>query len=222
MNIKREENVMGGIDAGMSRYLHSYEAYCVPKGTKVRDAAGEEMVLSEKEDVLVLTEKSGKQLVKDRREHSGMLILKAEVAAQRTQDAANEKNAEDMAKIMAVFRALSKGDIVPASDERRLQEYSADLYQAAKMAQSMAQINERKKQSSQWDEEEEKAHDAKMEKLRAESKEATSNIAEGSQKFSDAQKKRIVAIDSSDVDFSSMQVMSLGSGVTGMNIDLSI
>lgn len=203
-------------------YIHTYEAYRVPKGTKVKDAAGQEVVLSNEEDVLVLTEKAGKQLVKDRREHNGMLQQKAEVAAQRTQDAASEKMAKDQAKIMAVFRAMAKGDIVPAADEKKLLEYSSKLYQAAKMAQSMAQTVERKKQASQWDEKEEKAYNEKMKELRNESEEATSAMIEGSQKFSSVQKKHIVEIASDSIDFSSMKVMSLGSSVTGAYIDLSV
>lgn len=199
-----------------------YEAYRVPKGTKVKDASGEEVVLSNEEDVLVLTEKASKQLVKDRKEHNTMLQLNAQMAAQRTQQAASEKVAEDMTKVMAVFRAMSRGDIVPASDERKLQEYDKDLYQAAKMAQAMAQQAERRKQKSQWDEEEEKAHKAKMKELNDASNEAALAVGKGSQEFSSAQKEHIVEIDASGVDFSSMEVMQLGSGVTGANIDLSI
>lgn len=217
---------MSKIDSNMSGYLHTYEAYRIPKGTKVQDAAGKEVVLSEEEDVLVLTEKAGKQLIKDRKEHNGMLQQKAELAAQRTQDAANEKIAKDNAKVMAVYRAMVKGDVVPASDERKLQEYDKDLYQAAKMAQSMAQLRdkqaERRKHASQWDEKEERAHKEKMKELGDASKEAVLAIGEGSRKFSSAQKERIVEIDSSGIDFSSMQVMSLGSGVTGAHIDFSI
>ncbi|MCR5234797.1 MAG: hypothetical protein K6E53_12975 [Lachnospiraceae bacterium] len=82
---------MSKIDSNMSGYLHTYEAYRVPKGTKVQDATGKEVVLSNEEDVLVLTEKASKQLAKDRGEHTGMLQQKAEMAAQKTQDAANEK-----------------------------------------------------------------------------------------------------------------------------------
>lgn len=213
---------MRGIDSGMSGYLHSYEAYRVPKGTTVKDAAGEETVLSKDEDVLVLTEKASRQLVKDRKEHNCMLQLKAETAAQRTQQEAMEKNTQDMAKIMAVYRTMAKGDIVPASDEKKLQEYDPDLYQMAKTAQTMALHAKRKKHKSQWDEEEEKAHREKMDKLRAASDEANLAVAEGSREFSAAQKKRIVEIASDGVDFSSLEVMNLGSGVTGTNIDLSM
>lgn len=212
---------MSKIDSNMSGYLHTYEAYRIPKGTKVQDATGKEIALSNEEDVLVLTEKAGKQLVKDRREHNGMLQKMAEMAAQKTQDAAREKIAKDQAKVMAVYRAMAKGDIVPAGDERKLQEYSSDLYQAAKMAQSMAQQAERRKQASQWDEKEEEAHKAKMKELGDASNEAALAVAEGSQEFSSAQKENIIEIDSTGVDFSSMKVMSFG-GVTGACIDLSI
>jgi oligoribonuclease NrnB/cAMP/cGMP phosphodiesterase (DHH superfamily) len=217
---------MSKIDSNMSGYLHTYEAYRVPKGTKVQDATGKEVVLSNEEDVLVLTEKASKQLGKDRSEYTGMLQQKSEMAAQKTQDAANEKIAKDNAKVMAVYKAMANGDTVPASDERKLQEYDKDLYQAAKMAQSMAQLRtkqaERKHHASQWDEKEEQAYNAKMKELGDASNEAVLAIGEGSYEFSSAQKENIVEIDSSGVDFSSMKVMSLGSGVTGEFIDLSI
>lgn len=213
---------MNRIDAGMSAYLHTYEAYRVPKGTTVKDAKGEDIVLSKEEDVLVLTEKAGKQLVKDRREHNGMLQLKAEAAAQKTQAAVSEKRAADELKIMAVYRAIARGDIVPAGDEKKLLEYSAELYQAAKMAQAMVQEAERRKQDSQWDEEEEDAYNAKKRELCAESEAAAAAVSKGSKKFSSVQKERIVEIDAEDVDFSSMKVMNLGSGITGMYMDLSV
>ena len=36
---------MSKIDSNMSGYLHTYEAYRIPKGTKVQDASGKEKVL---------------------------------------------------------------------------------------------------------------------------------------------------------------------------------
>lgn len=213
---------MSRVEIGMKGYLHTYEAYRIPKGTKVKDATGEEVVLSNEEDVLVLTEKASKQLVKDRQVHHGMLQQKAEMAAQKTQQAASEKMAKDDAKIMAVFHAMAKGDIVPAEDEKKLQEYNSDLYQAAKMAQAMAQQAERKKQASQWDEKEEQAHNMKMKELCDKSDKAALAVGEGSRAFSSAQKECIVEIDSTGVDFSSMKVMNLGSGVIGAHINLSI
>lgn len=78
------------------------------------------------------------------------------------------------------------------------------------------------KKESEWDEEEEAEFREKMEMLKAESNEAAQAIGNGSQAFSEAQKSRIVEVDSSDVDFSQLQTRNLGSGVTGMNIDLSL
>jgi len=49
---------MTSISNNMSGFLHTYEAYRVPKGTKVQNQAGEEVVLSNEEDTLVLTEKA--------------------------------------------------------------------------------------------------------------------------------------------------------------------
>lgn len=216
---------MNKIDSNMSGYLHTYEAYRIPKGTKVQDATGKEVVLSNEEDVLVLTEKASKQLVKDRKDHNGMLQQNAEMTAQKTQESAREKIAKDEAKVMAVYRAMANGDIVPASDERKLQEYDKDLYQAAKMAQSMAQLRAkqaaRRQHASQWDEKEEQAYQEKQNKLCEESNEAALAVGKGSQDFGNAQKEHIVEIDSSGVDFSSMKVMHLG-GVMGEHIDLSI
>lgn len=93
---------------------------------------GEDVVLSNEEDVLVLTEKSAKQLVKDRRAHNGMLQLKAE------------------------------------------------------MAQSMAQLNERRKLASKWNEREENAYNEKMKELREESDKAAFAAVEEPGKFSNA------------------------------------
>ena len=213
---------MSRIDANMSGYLHTYEAYRVPKGTKVKDTTGKDVVLSNEEDVLVLTEKAGKQLVQDRRNYGYMLQMQAEMAAHRTQEEASEKYVKDQAKIMSVFRAMAKGDIVPASDEKKLMEYSSELYQSAKMAQSLALQAERVKQKSQWDDKEEEAHKAKMKELRDESSEAALAVGTGSSKFSNVQKERIIEIDSSGIDFSSMKVMNLGAGISGAYIDLSV
>ena len=90
------------------------------------------------------------------------------------------------------------------------------------MAQLRTKQAERKHHASQWDEKEEQAYNAKMKELGDASNEAVLAIGEGSYEFSSAQKENIVEIDSSGVDFSSMKVMSLGSGVTGAYIDLSI
>ena len=146
---------VSGVD--YSSFLHTYEAYRIPKGAKVQNQAGEEVVLSDEEDTFVLTEEASRQLVKDRKDYVGMLQTQAEMAAEKTQEAATERIAKDQAKAMAVFRSLANGDNVPSSDERRLMDYDSKLYQAAKAAQAMAQMAKKRAESkeSEWDEREE-------------------------------------------------------------------
>lgn len=215
---------MNKIDNNMSAYLHAYEAYRVPKGTAVKDAAGKDVVLSEEKDVLVLTEKASRQLIEDRRDYGGMLQMKAELAAQKTQEEGMKQFMKDQAKALAVFRSMSNGDVVPSSDEKKLMDYDDKLYQAAKMAQAMAQRmkKEIEKKKSEWDEKEEAEQRKKMDELCEASNEAALAVGTGSHEFSAAQKQHIVEVDSSGVDFSSLTAVNLGSGVTGTNIDLSL
>lgn len=58
-----------------------------------------------------------------------------------------EERADDMAKIMEIARRIADGDTVPQSDEKKLMEYSADLYQVAK-ASAMAN---RDKEHNEYD-----------------------------------------------------------------------
>lgn len=215
---------MNKIDNNMSAYLHTYEAYRIPKGTTVKDAAGKDVVLSEEKDVFVLTEKASRQLIEDRRDYGGMLQMKAELAAQKTQEEGMKQFMKDQAKALAVFRSMSNGDVVPSSDEKKLMEYDDKLYQAAKMAQAMAQRmkKEIEKKKSEWDEKEEAEQRKKMDELCEASNEAALAVGTGSHEFSAAQKQHIVEVDSSGVDFSSLTAVNLGSGVTGTNIDLSL
>lgn len=212
---------VSGVD--YSSFLHTYEAYRIPKGAKVQNQAGEEVVLSDEEDTFVLTEEASRQLVKDRKDYVGMLQTQAEMAAEKTQEAATERIAKDQAKAMAVFRSLANGDNVPSSDERRLMDYDSKLYQAAKAAQAMAQMAKKRAESkeSEWDEREEEEQRKKEKILGDESNEAALAIGKGCHEFNEAMKENIVEVDSSDIDFSSFKTMSLG-GVTGAYIDLSL
>jgi tRNA G46 methylase TrmB len=73
-----------------------------------------------------------------------------EVAKQ--QGEAMEEYAIDMGKIMEVARRLMKGGIVPATDEKKLMEYSMELYQAAKNIGAMAKEKEKEEYDSLWEE----------------------------------------------------------------------
>lgn len=81
-------------------------------------------------------------------------VWNAEVAKQQAD--AEEEMAAELSKIMTVARRMSHGDRVPATDERKLMEFDKDLYMAAKNAQMMAKLKERKEYDSLWDDEEEK------------------------------------------------------------------
>lgn len=77
-------------------------------------------------------------------------VWNAEVARQQA-DAGSGMGAE-LAKIMTVARRISNGDIVPYSDEKKLMEYSSELYQAAKSAQMLHEMEEHEEYDSLWDE----------------------------------------------------------------------
>lgn len=80
-------------------------------------------------------------------------IWNAEVSKQQA-DAMQDMGIE-LSKIMTVARRMSNGDEVPYTDEKKLLEYSNELYQAAKSAQMLHQMEEHEKYDSLWGEEEE-------------------------------------------------------------------
>ena len=82
-------------------------------------------------------------------------ISNMEVAKQ--QGEAMEESVEDLGKIMEVARRLMDGDIVPPTDEKKLMEYSMELYQSAKNIGALMKKKESKEYDSLWEEEEEKA-----------------------------------------------------------------
>ena len=79
-------------------------------------------------------------------------------AAEQQKDAA-QKYASDLGKVMEVARRIMKGAIVPASDEKKLMEFSFEMYQTAKNIGSMVQREKREKYKSLWKDEEEKKYD---------------------------------------------------------------
>ena len=78
--------------------------------------------------------------------------------AEQQKDAAKEYGIE-MGKLMEVARRIMKGAIVPAADEKKLMEYSNELYQTAKSIGAMAQQEKREKYDSLWEDEEKKEYD---------------------------------------------------------------
>lgn len=79
----------------------------------------------------------------------------ANMVSANQQGEAMEEYVDDLGKIMEVARRLMKGHIVPPTDEKKLMEYSMEMYQAAKNMGAMAKQREKEKYDSLWDEEEE-------------------------------------------------------------------
>lgn len=69
--------------------------------------------------------------------------------------------AAQMGKIMTTVARMCSGDIVPASDEKKVMEYDKDLYMRAKQAQiAMAKLKEKRKEyESLWDDDNAKEYD---------------------------------------------------------------
>lgn len=90
-----------------------------------------------------------------RQKYMELELLKQDAERLREQREAGEKYAVDMAKIMEIFRRISRGDKVPPSDEKKLMEHSSELYQAAKSAAMLAQNEKRKEHKALFEEEDE-------------------------------------------------------------------
>lgn len=79
----------------------------------------------------------------------------ANMVSAKQQGEAMEEYVEDLGKIIEVARRLMHGDIVPPSDEKRLMDYSMEMYQAAKNMGALIERQEREEHESLWDDEEE-------------------------------------------------------------------
>lgn len=73
----------------------------------------------------------------------------------KQQQEAGEDMAEDMAKALATARRIARGDIVPALDEKKLLEYSDELYNMAKMSAMLHQMEEHRKDKSLYNDDDE-------------------------------------------------------------------
>lgn len=81
-------------------------------------------------------------------------IANSEVAKQ--QGDAMEEAAEDMAKCLEIARRISRGDKVPAQDEKKLMDFNMEIYQIAKNMAAMNMNKKHKEWESLWEDEEEK------------------------------------------------------------------
>ncbi|MCR5777286.1 MAG: hypothetical protein K6G84_07725 [Lachnospiraceae bacterium] len=86
------------------------------------------------------------------------LIANGESTKQQAK--AEEDAAKEEAKIFETARRIAKGAKVPAKDEKKVMDYSMELYMAAKNAAMLANMKKNKKKEeydSLWDDEEEKS-----------------------------------------------------------------
>lgn len=95
----------------------------------------------------------------------------------RQQADAMQEYGEEMAKCLEIARRISRGDRVPAQDEKKLMDFNMDIY---KMAKEMATINmdkEHRDWDSLWGDEEEKEYEDPREV--SENAEAQAGMPEG-------------------------------------------
>lgn len=93
------------------------------------------------------------------------------IVSEQQADAMKEYG-EEMAKCLEIARRISRGDHVPAQDEKKLMDFNMDIY---KMAKEMAAVNmdkDAKEWESLWGEEEEKEYEDPFEA----SKNAETNV----------------------------------------------
>lgn len=80
------------------------------------------------------------------------------VVAKQQGDAWKEYG-EEMAKCLEIARRISRGDHVPAQDEKKLMDFNMDIYKMAKEMAAMNMEGEHEEWDSLWGEEEEKEYD---------------------------------------------------------------
>lgn len=83
----------------------------------------------------------------------------ANMVSAEQQGEAMEEYAEDLGKIMEVARRIMKGGIVPPNDEKKLMEFSMEMYQAAKNIGAMVKQREKEEYDSLWEDEEPKEYE---------------------------------------------------------------
>lgn len=87
------------------------------------------------------------------------------VVAEQQGDAMKEYG-EEMAKCLEIARRISRGDRVPAQDEKKLMDFNMEIYQMAKEMAAMNMDEKHKEWDSLWGDEEEKEYEDPFEASR--------------------------------------------------------
>lgn len=80
------------------------------------------------------------------------------IVADQQGDAMKEYG-EEMAKCLEIARRISRGDRVPAQDEKKLMDFNMEIYQMAKEMAAMNMDKKHKEWDSLWGDEEEKEYE---------------------------------------------------------------
>lgn len=110
------------------------------------------------EDALRALSEAKEQLYADRNAEANRYLAEFNKYAAKRQSEVSEDTTEDMAKALETARRIARGDIVPAIDEKKLLEYDAELYQIAKNAAMLHAMEERRKDKSLYENEEEREY----------------------------------------------------------------
>lgn len=125
-----------------------------PRHTVNRMTAGEAADESREKERALLKREEARQVKLDLSEAIQEALQKQ--AKERKKSAEKSGDAlVDLGKIMEIARRIARGDRVPDKDEKKLMEYSAELYQMAKSAAMLSRLRKRKKHKSLYDDEEE-------------------------------------------------------------------
>ena len=117
-----------------------------------------ELIYANEAATLELTIQAVEEKKTEYQEYMDKLMLqwsaRVNMESAKQQGEAAEEYIADMGKIMEVARRLMKGAIVPPTDEKKLMDYSMELYQAAKNIGSMEKQRKKEEYDSLWKEEE--------------------------------------------------------------------
>ncbi len=135
--------------------------------TKMKLSPNGKAVYANEAAVLELTIEAVNKKQEEYKDYMSQLLEQwsatANMVSAEQQGEAMKEYAEDLGKIMEVARRIMKGGIVPPTDEKKLMEFSMELYQAAKNIGAMVRRKEKEEYDSLWGDEEEKEYEDPME-----------------------------------------------------------
>ena len=108
---------------------------------------------------------SRKESIREKAEHDKLELSEAALEMLQKQAEENRKAEEksgdapvDLGKIMEIARRIARGDSVPPRDEKKLMEYSVELYQMAKSAAMLSRRKKHKKHKRHWNKNQREGH----------------------------------------------------------------